>query len=171
MRVTVEHPENRDAVLVLCEQEDGTVLANDEPASREQVEDVLETCELYVRELKDNLLRTCGAPGVLVHLKRNGFFEPDCEGGYSFAEEPSVSLGQPVFGGTDGFSSPGDGGWLLEVSVRYEHHDDRGGQFEHCGDFYVKDGRFYCEDRDLADANDFEACSAAVSEEFWTDGG
>ena len=131
--------------------------------TREEASAYLVTLEKETAKVKEWLDRNSGAHPTLVALKLEGFPEPKCDGGYHFAEEPSLKLCQGR-----------DGTWALTVVVRYEHDDDRGGQFERHDYLVVDNGKLYSGwsgKQELADADDLEACKAALTKRFWTDGG
>lgn len=154
-----------DASRVLYETDDGGCVDNlsGETRTREEVQAAVELLEVYAENLRTYLHRTCGAHPLLVDLRLNSFELPECDGGYSFCS------GTPEFG-----LSESDGEWTLSVEARYEHDDDRGGQFEKHGYFTVKDGRFcegYKGNNDLCDANDRGAVEKQLQDWFFTDGG
>jgi hypothetical protein len=134
---------------------------SEEVLSRDAVEKTVKLLQKTLETLKDYLVRTCGAHPVLVQLKQSGFPLPECGGGYDFCEEPTFKLSQNY-----------ENEWVLNVTARYEHHDDRGGQFEKSESYTVKDGQFcdWCGTA-LANADDWEAVEKHLENEFYTDGG
>ena len=151
----------QEASRNLFETEDGQCYDNlsDEVLDRETVEQLVKQLRQFADNLDDFLLRTCGAHPALVYLSR-GFVEPECSGGWHFVEDPRITLGKA-----------GDE-WELYVECRYEHDDDRGGQFTQSGSFRVVDGRLVesYDKEDLADANDLEACGEALRDYFDSEG-
>ena len=160
---TAPHEGNPQEASRCLFEKDGQCYDNlsDEVLDRETVQKTVELLREYANNLEDFLLRTCGAHPTLVHLRQHGFPEPECGGGWYFAAEPEFSLGQQA-----------DGGWTLSVECRYEHDDDRGGQFTQNGTFAVVDGQLVevYDKEGLADANDLEACGAALQDFFWSEG-
>ena len=125
------------------------------------------TLQIEMDRLQAHLDSTCGAHPTLVALKTEGFEEGEDEYGWHFADPPEISLLQKARGNKE---------WLLEITCRYEHDDDRGGQFEACGQFSIRDGQFGVHEelpfvsQGLAPADDVEACGKALAKYFETEG-
>lgn len=153
----------QEASRNLFETEDGQCYDNlsDEVLDRETVKLLVEQLRQFADNLEDWLFRTCGAHPTLVYFHQHGFAHPECGGGWHLCAEPEFSLSRQTHER-----------WVLNVECRYDHDDDRGGQFTQNGTFAVVDGQLVevYDKENLADANDLEACGEALQNFFWTDG-